>query len=110
MSAPFLDIGALNRRLVLETPVDTDDGAGGVVRSYEAGITLWAQVMPVSARSDVAADSLGAAARFRIVIRARGGITLRHRLRERARVYRIIALRETADRRFLEIDAEERED
>jgi SPP1 family predicted phage head-tail adaptor len=105
-----MDIGALKRRLVLETPVETGDGAGGVVRTYEAGDTLWAQVTPVSARSDVAADSLGAALRFRIVIRARGGISTRYRFREGARVYRIVAVRESADRRFLEIDAEARED
>ena len=60
MSAPLKDIGALNRRLVLETPVESGDGAGGVVRTYEAATSLWAQVTPVSARSDVAADSFGA--------------------------------------------------
>jgi len=106
VSASLKDIGALNRRLVLETPVETGDGAGGVVRTYEAAATLWAQVTPVSARSDVAADSFGAVARFRIVIRARGDITTRHCLREGTRIYRIIAMREIVDRRFLEIDAE----
>jgi SPP1 family predicted phage head-tail adaptor len=106
VSEPLKDIGALNRRLVLETPMETGDGAGGVVRTYEAATTLWAQVTPVSARSDVAADSFGAVARFRIVIRARGDITTRHCLREGTRIYRIIAMRETVGRRFLEIDAE----
>lgn len=110
MSAPLKDIGALNRRLVLEAPAETGDGAGGVVRTYEALTALWAQVTPVSARSDIAADNLGAALRHRIVIRTRGGISTRHRLRDGARVYRIVALRESAGRRFLEIDAEERED
>ena len=110
MSEPLKDIGALNRRLVLETPMETGDGAGGVVRTYEAATTLWAQVTPVSARSDVAADSFGAVARFRIVIGARGDITTRHCLREGTRIYRIIAMREIVDRRFLEIDAEEREE
>ena len=27
-------IGELNRRLVLQAPVESDDGAGGVTRSY----------------------------------------------------------------------------
>lgn len=110
MNTPLPDIGALKRRLVLETPAETGDGAGGVVRTYEAAATLWAQITPVSARGDVAADNSGAAVRFRIVIRAQSGITTRHRLREGARIYRIVALRETADRRLLEIDAETRED
>ena len=110
MSAPVADIGALNRRLALEAPVESGDGAGGVVRSYETTATLWARVAPVSARGDVAADSLGAVLRHRIVIRARGGITTRHRLRDGARIYRIVAVRESAGRRFLEIDVETRED
>ena len=110
MSAPLKDIGALNRRLVLEAPAETSDGAGGVVRAYEAVATLWAQVTPVSARGDIAGDSLGAVLRRRIVIRARSGISTRHRLRDGARVYRIVAVRESDGRRFLEIDAEVRED
>ena len=110
MSAPLKDIGALNRRLVLEAPAETSDGAGGVVRTYEAVTTLWAQVTSVSARGDIAAGSLGAVLRHRIVIRARSGIGTRHRLRDGAHVYRIVAVRESDGRRFLEIEAEERED
>jgi len=103
-------IGDLNRRLLLEAPVETDDGAGGVTRSYQTVTTLWAQVLPLSARADIAAGSLGASLRTRIVIRARDDVTTRHRLRDGEHVYRVIAARSSADRRFLEIDAEERED
>ena len=103
-------IGHLNRRLVLEAPTDTDDGAGGVARSYQAVATLWAKVTPLSARADVSADSLGAALRFRIVIRNRHDVTPRHRLREGARIFRVVAARASDDRRFIEIDAEERAD
>jgi len=110
MSAPLVDIGALNRRLVLESPVEPGDGAGGVTRGYAEEATLWAQMTPVSARREVEADNFGAAVRFRIVIRARSSVSTRHRFREGARIYRIIALRESADRCFLEIDAETRED
>ena len=104
------NIGELNRRLVLEAPVESDDGSGGVTRSYQAVTTVWAQVTPVSARADVAADSLGGARRYAIVIRARDDVSTRHRLREGARIYRILAARESTDRRFLEIAAEEHED
>ena len=104
------DIGHLNRRLVLEAPVEAGDGAGGVARSYLAVTTLWAKVTPQTARADVSADSLGAALRFRVVIRNRHDVTPRHRLREGVRLFRVIAARESDDRRFLEIDAEERAD
>jgi SPP1 family predicted phage head-tail adaptor len=102
--------GDLNRRLVLQAPVETDDGEGGVTRSFETVTTLWAQVEPLGARADLAADSLGAALRYAIVVRARDDVSTRHRFTEGGRVYCVIAVRESADRRFLEIDAEERKD
>lgn len=103
MSGP----GHLNRRLVLQAPAETADGAGGVTRDFAAVTTLWAQVTPLSARADVDAGRLGGALRYRIVIRKRNDVTTRHRFQEGARLYRILAARESADRRFLEIEAEE---
>ena len=66
--------------------------------------------MPQPARADVAADSLGAALRYAIVIRNRSDVSTRHRLQDGAVIYRVISARASADRRFLEIDAEIRED
>jgi SPP1 family predicted phage head-tail adaptor len=102
--------GDLNRRLTLQAPNDSDDGAGGVARSYATVARVWAQLMPQPMRADVAADSLGAALRYRIVIRARDDVTTKHQFGDGATVYRVVAARESADRRFLEIDAEVRED
>jgi SPP1 family predicted phage head-tail adaptor len=102
--------GDLNRRLVLEAPVEVDDGAGGVTRSYETVATVWAQVTPMRMRADAAADSLAALVTHRIVVRAPCTINTLNRFRDGARILRVVAFRETADRRFLEIDAEERED
>jgi SPP1 family predicted phage head-tail adaptor len=104
------DIGALDRRLTLQAPGEIDDGAGGVIRDYAAVTTLWASVTPLSARGDGEAERLGAVLRSRIVIRFRGDVTTRHRLVDGARIYRIVAVREGGRRRFLEIDAEERQD
>ena len=110
MTAQVTNIGDLNRRLVLQAPVETDDGEGGVTRAYETVTTLWAQVTPLAARADVAAGSLGAALGARIVIRTRDDVTTRHQFVDGDHVYRVVAARQSADRRFLEIDAEERED
>jgi SPP1 family predicted phage head-tail adaptor len=110
MSAAMTAIGDLNRRLVLQEPVESADGEGGVSRTYQTVTTLWAQVLPLSAGADIAAASLGAALRYRIVVRARDDVTTRHRFVDGAHVYRVIAARLSADRRFLEIEAEERED
>lgn len=106
MTAP----GDMNRRLTLQAPVESADGAGGVTRSFVDVATLWAQVTPTGARADDVAGSLGALLRYRIVIRARDDVTTRHQFAEGDRVYRVVAVRASADRRFLEIEAEERED
>lgn len=102
--------GDLDRRLALQAPAESGDGEGGVVRSYATVALLWAQVTPVSMRADVAAEARGAALRFRILIRRRDDVTTAHRLSDGAVVYRVIAARTSADRRFLEIDAEARQD
>jgi SPP1 family predicted phage head-tail adaptor len=105
-----MQAGQLNRRLVLEAPVEVDDGAGGVTRSYQTVATIWAQVTPVRARAEVAADSLATLVTHRIVVRAPRAITTLNRFSDGARIFRVVAFRETADRRFLEFDAEERKD
>jgi SPP1 family predicted phage head-tail adaptor len=104
-------IGELNRRLVLEEPVETPDGAGGVTRSYTLVMAVWAKVEPVTARFRVEADAPGANITHRITIRRRAAVTTRHRFKEGTRTYRIVSMHETdGTRRFLQIDAEERAD
>lgn len=102
--------GELNRRLTLQAPVESDDGEGGVTRAYTTVATLWAQVTPQAMRADIAAEARGASLRFRILIRRRDGVTTAHQFVDGATVYRVVAARVSADRRFLEIDAEVRED
>lgn len=101
--------GLLNRRLVLEAPVEAPDESGGVIRDYEAAATLWASVTPLSARERGEADRHGASVTHRIVLRFRNDLTTRHRLRAGERLFRIVALRDQdGSARFLEIEAEER--
>lgn len=111
MSAAAIDPGRLNRRLVLEEPVETPDGAGGVARGYDQATILWAEVTPLGARGNVEVAALGAAVTHRITLRAGRDITTRHRLRDGSYVYRIVSVRDPdGSGRFLEIAAEERID
>jgi SPP1 family predicted phage head-tail adaptor len=105
------DPGELRHRLVLEQPVETTDGAGGIARSFATVTTLWAAVVPVSARGGVVAADLGATVTHHIVIRAGPDLTTQHRLREGSRIYHILALRDQdGSGRFIEMQAEERVD
>jgi SPP1 family predicted phage head-tail adaptor len=98
--------GELNRRLVLEAPVETADGAGGVTRAFAAVATVWGSVVSLSARADLFAAGLGASITHRIVIRCGPQVTARHRFRDGGRIYGVVAVREQ-DNRTLSIQAEE---
>ncbi len=102
----MIDAGQLNRRLTIEAPVESDDGQGGVTRDYAAFAKAWAQVTPLGAHPAIAADADGASVRHRIVMRCGYVLTLQHRLRDGARVFRIVAFRERDNGRLVEIDAE----
>ena len=105
----MIDPGKLKTRLQIQAPVETDDGQGGVVRSYTTQATAWAQVTPLAARgggTEVEAGAEGATVKYRIIMRSNFILTLQHRLADGARVYRISAIRDHDDRRFIALDAE----
>ena len=104
----MIDPGQLRTRLVIQQPVETPDDQGGVVRSYTTFATVWAQVTPLGARRDQQAEGDGATQSYRIVLRSNLSLTLQHRFSDGARIYRIIAIRDRDDRRFIEIDADVR--
>jgi head-tail adaptor len=106
----MISAGELKHRMVLEAPVETPDGAGGVSRSYAPAATVWAALAGVGDRADTTAASLGGVVTHRIVMRAGPEVTARHRFRLGARIFRIVAVRTDADGRLLTIHAEERTD
>jgi SPP1 family predicted phage head-tail adaptor len=106
----MISAGELKHRLVLEAPVETPDGSGGVSRSYAPVATVWAALTATGDRADTSAGALGAVVTHRIVIRVGPEVTVRHRLRLGARIFRIVAVRADGDGQFLTIHAEERMD
>ncbi|MFZ5733483.1 MAG: phage head closure protein [Pseudomonadota bacterium] len=104
------DAGDLRWRVVVEAPLGTPDDQGGEVRTYVSVATVWAAIVPLKSTTDVEADADGVTLRFRIIVRAPLDLTLRHRLRQGERSYRIASFHESADRRLILIDAEQRID
>jgi head-tail adaptor len=104
----MIDPGRLKTRLQIQAPDETGDGQGGVERSATTLATVWAAVTPLAARAGggIEADAEGASVRYRIILRSNFALTLQHRLVDGARIYRITAIRDRDDRRFIEIDAE----
>jgi SPP1 family predicted phage head-tail adaptor len=102
----MIDPGQLRTRLVLQQPVETPDDQGGVTRVWSSYGNAWARIVPLTVRAGVEAAASGATQTYRITMRANFSLTLQHRLVEGAKVYQIIAIRDSDDRCYIEIDAQ----
>ena len=103
----------LNRRLALEAPVRAPDGAGGQAASWQALGTLWGAIDMRSGRESGGPGGPLAQVTARITVRAAPVGSGRRpapgqRLREGARVFPILAVREAdPDCRWLICDVRE---
>ncbi len=89
--AAVMPIGRLRQRLTLEAPVDVEDGAGGVSRSFVALATVWAAVIPTLAVEALEADRVSQRVTHRITLRWRAGVTAAMRFTKGARTWNILA-------------------
>ena len=95
-------IGRMRRRLTVMAPVEADDGAGGVVRTYEDARTVWAAVEPVAGGFRLAAGRTGQTVTHRIILRSGQALTAQHCLRDGTRTYRVRSVHAAdAEGRFL---------
>lgn len=85
-------VGALRRRLILEAPVATPDGLGGVTQSYATVTALWAQVEWMSGGERWRAGRPEQFATHRIIMRWRAGVDAGQRLRDGERIFEIRAV------------------
>lgn len=101
-------IGDMRQRLALQQEVRTADTGGGASLSWSTIKTIWAEVMPVSAREDMQGEKLSGRTTHKIITRYDSGITTDMRLLLGARIFNIRGVRNVEERgRFLEIIAEE---
>ncbi len=84
-------IGALSRRFVLELPVETPDGFGGVIRTYAAGPELAGAIQYLGGGERFRADRAEQAATHRVTLRYRAGVTAAMRLTLGTRCFAIRA-------------------
>lgn len=94
-----MSIPRLNRRLVLEAPVVSPDGAGGQTGRWAAMGELWAEIRPRTGRETSGEAGALSVRAFRITVRgAPQGAANRplpgQRFRQEARLFRIVAVTE----------------
>lgn len=103
-----IPIGALDRRIRIEAPVRTDDGAGGATVTWQTVARAWARVEAVSASGRDRAGRLDGIATLRVTIRARNGVASGQRIVLDARLLSIRATRpQGRGDRYLVLEAEE---
>jgi SPP1 family predicted phage head-tail adaptor len=75
MKTKSLPIGARSRRFVLEMPLESPDGFGGIIRSYRQGPQLWGAMEMLSGSERVRADRPEQSLTHRITLRYREGVS-----------------------------------
>ena len=89
-----IPIGARGRRFVLEVPLESPDGFGGVIRTYAAGPQVWGAIELLRGDERVRAGRPEQAVTHRVTLRYRDGVTAAMRL---TRGLRRFAIRSAAD-------------
>lgn len=85
-----MQAGKLRHRITLQKPVKTQSPVtGAVVNTWETVATIWAEVVPSSAREFVAAMAIQSEITTRITIRNRDDVTSKHRILYRGQIYNI---------------------
>ena len=89
----------LSRPLMLEAPVETPDGMGGLTRGWVALGTLWAEVLPGTGRDVAGEEVVLSAVPYRITVRgapqgAPSRPSVGQRFRDGVRVFSILAVTE----------------
>lgn len=79
-------IGRLDRRLVLEAPQATADGAGGSAVAWTAVATVWAEVRSQPGGERLAGEAVTAEVTHRVRIRRRGDVRPSMRFLDGSRV------------------------
>jgi SPP1 family predicted phage head-tail adaptor len=98
----------LRHRMVIETPVEVADGAGGVRRTWQSSATVWAAVQPLRAADAPPLALPGQTVTHRVTLRWRAGLTTAARLRLGSRVFSLRAVHDPEERqRILVCLAEE---
>jgi head-tail adaptor len=92
----MIDPGSLRDTLILEAPVETPDGQGGVTRAFATLATIKAKIAPQSGETKLIEGHLTQVNSLRITLRPVAGLTAAHRFRQGARLFRILSI-EKAD-------------
>ena len=91
-------IGELRLRLTLEQPEESDDGIGGVTRTWSDAGSVWGALEPLAMNGGNIADRDTPTLRYRLTLRPYPDLSVRHRFRLGNRILQIRAMRDPDER------------
>lgn len=101
-------IGEMRHRLALQAPLASDDGGGGVTRTWALVAEVWGAVRPISGAESVEADGLRGRVTHEVWIRHRANVGPEMRFVLGARTFDVRAVIDSGERhRFLRCLVEE---
>jgi SPP1 family predicted phage head-tail adaptor len=92
-------IGARRRLFVIETPLETPDGFGGILRAYQPGPVVWGALEPLSGDERKEGGATQEVVTHRVRIRYRHPLGANDRLALGPRRFRVRTSREADDKR-----------
>lgn len=95
--------GKLDRRITIQSRVETPNSIGEVVISYATFAQVWAEVVPLRGREYFTAAQTVPEAQLRIRIRYMTGVTEKHRIVYEGVNYDILHIAEIGRKEGLEI-------
>ena len=86
-------IGQLRERMIFEMPISSDDGAGGVILSWQpTAAEIWAKVNALKGQEVFANDQNSYSPYYNVTIRWNSDIKLEWRIKWRNNYYNILSL------------------
>ena len=102
-------MASLRHKVVIQSETQSSDGQGGFTSSWTDGPTVYCSIEPVKAYERYQAMQMQTPVTHKIVMRYRGGVTAKNRLKFGDRILEIKEVINIEERgRFLQIKAMER--
>jgi SPP1 family predicted phage head-tail adaptor len=87
-----MNIGTLNKRIILQQSTRTSDGMGGFSLTWADVSTVWASIWPLSASETVESMKTNMTISHRIRIRYRGDLRASWRIRFGNRYFSVVSI------------------